>query len=73
MITAQGSLVMLGLNTDTPSVFFNGITVPGIVEIRVEWEHDERKVKLKVNGADDTMYMQLVEAGVTVKKEKSHV
>lgn len=70
MITAQGSLVMIGLNTDTPSVFFNGVAVPGITEVKVDWEHDEQRVKLKVNGTDDTMYMQLTEAGVTVKKEK---
>lgn len=73
MITAHGSLVMIGLNTDAPQVFFNGIAVPGITEIKVDWEHDEQRVKLRVNGADDTLYMQLVEAGITVKKEKSHV
>ena len=68
MITAQGSLMMLGLNTDEPKVFFNGVAVQGITEINVNWEHDEQRVKLRVNGDDDTMYMQLTEAGITVKK-----
>jgi hypothetical protein len=68
MITAQGSLVMIGLNTDTPQVFFNGAAVPGITEVKVDWEHDEQRVKLRVNGSDDAIYMQLVDAGVTVKK-----
>ena len=73
MITAQGSLVMVGLNTELPQVFFNGLRVPGITEIKIDWEHDEQRVKLKVNGVEDALYMQLVDAGVTVKKEKSHV
>ncbi len=59
---------MIGLNTDTPQVFFNGVAVPGITEVKVDWEHDEQRVKLRVNGSDDAIYMQLVDAGVTVKK-----
>jgi hypothetical protein len=73
MIITQGNLVMLGLNTDAPQVYFNGNQVTDVTEIKIDWEHDEQRVKLKVNGTQDELYMQLVEAGVTVKKEKRHV
>ena len=68
MNIVQGSLVLIGLNTPTPKVLFNGVEVVGIERIRTEWEQDEHKVKLIVNGTDDAMYMALVDAGVTVKK-----
>jgi hypothetical protein len=66
----QGSLTMVGLNTSSPQVFWNGKAVPGIVAIKTEWEDDEARVKLKVDGADDALYMELVAAGIVVKKEK---
>ena len=68
MLTTQASLVMLGLNTKTPQVFFNGVPVPDVTEIKVDWEHDEQRVKLRVAGDDDTIYMQLVDAGISVRK-----
>lgn len=68
--SAQGSLTMIGLNTSTPQVFWNGVKVPGIVAIKTEWEDDEARVKLKVNGSEDALYMELVAAGIVVKKEK---
>lgn len=67
--TAQGNLVLVGLNTDTPSVFWNGAPVEGVTGIRVDWEHDEQRVKLHVNGADDATYVALASAGVQIKKE----
>jgi hypothetical protein len=70
MIAAQGSLTMIGINTPTPQVFWNGAVVPGVTEIKVDWEHDERRVKLKITGTDDALYMELVTAGITVKKGK---
>ena len=70
MIAAQGSLTMIGLNTSSPQVFWNGKKVPSIVAIKTEWEDDEARVKLKVNGTEDALYMELVAAGITVKREK---
>jgi hypothetical protein len=58
---------MVGLNTDAPQVFWNGVLVTGITEIKVDWEGDEQRVKLKVVGFDDITYNQLREAGIIVK------
>lgn len=66
--TANGSLVIVGLNTPAPQVFWNGTEVAGVVSIRSEWEHDERHIKLRVKGTDDALYMELVAAGIQVKK-----
>jgi len=33
--TAQGSLTMVGLNTPTPQVFWNGIKVAGVIGVGV--------------------------------------
>jgi hypothetical protein len=68
MQTAQGNLVMVGLNTPAPQVFWNGAEVQGITGIRVDWENDEQRIKLKVNGTDEAMYSELALAGVTIKK-----
>ena len=70
MQITQGGLVLVGLNTPTPKVFFNGVEVAGVASISTEWEHDEHRVKLRVTGADDVLYMQLIDAGVIVKKGK---
>jgi hypothetical protein len=68
----QGSLTMTGLNSDAPKVFWNGHPVLGILEIKTEWEQDEHRVKLKVNGTDDSLYMELVAGGIIVKKVVGH-
>lgn len=64
----QGQLTMVGLNTDTPQVFWNGDPVPGITSIKVNWEDGEQQIRLKVNGVADALYMELVTAGIVVKK-----
>jgi hypothetical protein len=72
----QGSLTMIGLNTKTPSVFWNGHLVPFITGIRVEWEDDEQRVKLKVSEIEQSLLTELVAAGLAVfipnKKGHSH-
>lgn len=68
MNVVQGSLVLIGVNTPTPIVLFNGEKVPGITGIRVDWEADEQRVKLKVAG-DSPLYTALLSAGVHIKKE----
>lgn len=66
----KGNLTMIGLNTDTPQVFWNGKPVTGILGVKVDWEKGERQVKLRVSGNDDALYMELVSAGLLVKKGK---
>lgn len=68
MITATGALTMVGLNTPSPTVFWNGKPIPGIVGVRVEWENDEQHVKLKVDGTDDAIYAELLVAGIHIKR-----
>lgn len=64
--STQGSLTMVGLNTPAPQVFWNGAPVPHIMQIRVDWEADEQRIKLKVS-ANDTIHAELVAAGVLIK------
>lgn len=68
MITSQGSLVLINAHTATPSVFWNGVVVSGITHIRIDWENDEQRVKLKVS-AIDAVHDELRAAGITVKVE----
>lgn len=69
MQITQGNLVMVGVNTLTPQVYFNGKQVEGVVGIRIDWEADEQRVKLKVNGTDDSTYQALLAAGIHIKME----
>jgi hypothetical protein len=64
---AQGALTMVGLNTDHPTVFWNGGIVPNIVGVRVDWEDDEQRVKLRVKHMDMTLYQAIVGAGISVR------
>lgn len=70
MKVAQASLTIVNVNTDKPGVFWNGKPVPGVNQIKVEWERGDRVVVLRVNGSDDTLYMEMVAAGIRVKKGK---
>jgi hypothetical protein len=72
MITTQGSLTMVGLNTTSPTVFWNGGIVPNITSIRVDWEDDEQKVKLKVSDMELGMLAEMTVAGIAVKIGARH-
>lgn len=69
--TAQGSLTMVGLNTATPQVFWNGKPVVGLTSIRTDWEDGEQRVKLKCSSIDPTLEAELIAGGITVKKERN--
>ncbi len=71
MQTAQGSLVLVGVDTATPTVHWNGAQVPFITGIRVDWEADEQRIKLKVS-AEDASHAELRAAGIAVKLEGAH-
>lgn len=62
---------MLGLNTPTPQVFWNGVSVPNITHIRTDWEADEQRVKLSVS-ALDPIHTEMSLAGIIIKKERTH-
>lgn len=64
--TAQSSLVMLGLNTETPQVFWNGTKVDGITSIMVRNDDDEHSVVFKM--AEEPIVTELRAAGISVKR-----
>lgn len=71
MQSVQTSLVMVGLNTPTAKVFWNGAEVPFVTDIRADWEADEQRLKLKVS-ADAPVHAELRAAGINVKLEVRH-
>lgn len=71
MQTAQGSFVLVGVDTATPTVHWNGAQVPFVTGIRVDWEADEQRIKLKVS-ALDPLHDELRLAGINVKLEGTH-
>lgn len=69
MITAQGALTMIGLNTPSPTVYWNGRELLGILSIRVDCDDDEQRVKIKVsNYADDQLVAEMLVAGINIKR-----
>jgi hypothetical protein len=62
------NLTMVGLHTTAPKVFWRGEEVPGVESIKINNESGDVGVKLKVNGTADAVYMELVSAGIHVKK-----
>lgn len=66
MQLAQGDLTIV--NGD--KVYWKGALVPGVLSIKLNHEDGDTQVKLKVNGTNDTLYMEMVTAGIIVKKEK---
>lgn len=66
------SLAMLGLNTKNPAIFWNGVKVPNLVSVRVDWEQDEQRVRVKVSDIDPALQAEMLAGGVMVRKEKKH-
>ena len=66
MQITQTSLTMIGLNTNEPQVFWNGLKVDGIVGIAVDNDADSKRVVLKFN--EDPMLAEMQAAGITIKR-----
>lgn len=64
--SAVGSLTMIGLNTGTPKVFWNGTEVSGIVGIVVDNDADSKRVVLKVK--EDALFAEMQAAGITIRR-----
>lgn len=64
MNTTQGSLVIVGANTTTPQVFFNGAQVEGVKTITVA---NNATVQRVVIGMEEPL-QELVDAGITIKR-----
>jgi len=65
--TAQGNLVMIGLNTPAPQVFWNGAAVNGITAINVVNNAATQSVVLKLAESEQIASMQA--AGITIRRE----
>ncbi len=57
---------MIGLNTDTPQVFWNGEVVEGIIGIAVDNDHDSKRVTFKVREA--ALFAEMQAAGITIRR-----
>lgn len=67
--TAQGSLTMVGLNTDHPKIFWNGVLLSGITSVRTDWEDGEKHVRLKLGGViSAALEAEMAASGITIKK-----
>lgn len=62
----EGSLVMIGLNTESPKVFWNGVMLQGITGIQVDNDAGGHKVVLKMN--EDATVSELRAAGIAVRR-----
>lgn len=70
MISAQSNLTMIGLNTPTPQVFWKGQRIDYVVGIKVDWEDDEQRVKLRIGnlGASMVALDEMRAAGIVIKE-----
>lgn len=68
MQTAQTDLAILGLHTDTPQVFWKGTEVTGITRANIIFDEDDSRVKFTVSGAQDAVYLEMIDAGIIIKK-----
>lgn len=66
----QGSLVMIGMNTNKPQVYWNGNQILGITAIHAIWEEEDLRISLRVTAIEDELLAQLQTQGIKVKKEK---
>ena len=69
MQVVQGSLVIIGANTKTPSVMFNGRKVEGLTDVKVNYS-GKVTLKVKETNLQDQVVLDLVAAGTSVKGVK---
>ena len=66
MQVAQGNLVLIGLNTLEPKVFWNGTQLEFVVDIATNWDTEEPKVKFRVS-QDSPLAVEMRAAGIKIK------
>lgn len=66
MQATQGSLVIIGANTDVPQVFWNGTQVQGITAITVDNDSDSKRVVLTFQ--EGPILTEMAAAGVIIKR-----
>ena len=66
MQTTQGNLVLIGMNTPSPQVFWNGVQVQGVTGINVSNNTDTQRVLLTLT--EDPIIAELKAAGIIIKR-----
>ena len=66
MQTTQGNLVLIGMNTPSPQVFWNGVQVQGVTGINVSNNTDAQRVLLALT--EDPIIAELKAAGIIIKR-----
>lgn len=69
MQVVQGSLVIIGANTKTPSVMFNGRKVEGLTDVKVNFS-GKVTLKVKKQNMQDQVVIDLIAADIEVKDTK---
>ena len=64
--TVQGSLTMVGLNTESPDVFWNGVKVANISAIKVDHHEGVNRVVLTI--PEESVIAEMREAGIIIKR-----
>lgn len=65
---AEGSLTIVGANTSTPQVFWNGVLVENVVSVRVSNDVNEQRVVITVPEQDATL-ASMQSSGVIIRRE----
>ena len=64
--TVEGSLTMVGMHTDAPAVYWNGIKVEGLSHIKVENGAGLSRVVLTV--PENPMFVEMQQAGIIIRR-----
>jgi hypothetical protein len=64
--STQGSLVIVGANTEAPQVFWNGANVLGVTGVIVENDLIHKRVVLKVR--EDPILAEMQAAGIIIRR-----
>lgn len=62
----QGSLTMVGVHTDTPTVYWNGVKVEGLTHIKVENGGGLSRVVLTL--PENPMFVEMQNAGIIIRR-----
>lgn len=72
--SSKASLVILGLNTTAPEVFWRGEKLNHVVRVRGNADSEDAEVTIRVNdpsNAQSGLYFQMSQAGIKIKQTGS--
>lgn len=62
----QGALTMVGMHTDTPAVYWNGVKVEGLTHIKVENGNGLSRVVLTL--PENPVFVEMQQAGIIIRR-----